>query len=244
MKSWTSHFKLTGDPFGDDPAGWRYYYGACYGIASLRLERAFEQPRGYVLVTGPAGTGKSTLVRSVLVRVPVYSVAVVSAAHRAPAAVIEALVRGREPLDGPFSDTRKRACLLDMLEHARRQKKPIVCVIEDAHLAHVGQLRDLFTAVNLAPDAHQLLQLVLIGRPSLISTLESASLDALRTRIATRVQMTPLNSTEVADYLRDRLEAVGAEHVERIFPAVTMRSIAQASRGVIALCEAIARRWL
>jgi hypothetical protein len=56
--------------------------------------------------------------------------------------------------------------------------------------------------------------------------------------------MTPLNSTEVADYLRDRLEAVGAEHVERIFPAVTMRSIAQASRGVIALCEAIARRSL
>ena len=244
MKSWPSHFKLTGDPFGEDPAGWRYYYGACYGIASLRLERAFEQPRGYVLVTGPAGTGKSTLVRSVLSRVPVYSVAVVSAAHRAPAAVIEALLRGREPLDGPFSDTRKRAVLLEMLDHARRQKKSIVCVIEDAHLAHVGQLRDLFTAVNLAPDAHQLLQLVLIGRPSLTATLESASLDALRSRIATRVQMTPLNSSEVADYLRDRLEAVGAEHIERIFPAVTMRSIAQASRGVIALCEAIARRSL
>jgi type II secretory pathway predicted ATPase ExeA/cell division protein FtsN len=244
MKSWPSHFKLTGDPFGDDPADWRYYYGACYGIASLRLERAFEQPRGYVLVTGPAGTGKSTLVRSVLSRVPVYAVGVVSAAHRAPAAVIEALLRGHEPLDGPFSDTRKRAVLLDMLDHARRQKKPIICIIEDAHLAHVGQLRDLFTAVNLAPDAHQLLQLVLVGRPSLISTLEATSLDALRTRIATRVQMTSLNSSEVADYLRDRLEAVGGEHVERIFPAATMRSIAHASRGVIALCEAIARRSL
>lgn len=244
MKSWTSHFRLSGDPFGDSLTDWRYYYGACYGIASLRLERAFEQPRGYVLVTGPAGTGKSTLVRSVLSRVPVYSVAVVSAAHRAPVAVLEALLRGREPIETPFSDTRKRAVLFDLIEHARRQKKPIACVIEDAHLAHVGQLRDLFTAVNLAPDAHQILQLVLVGRPSLVSTLEAASLDALRTRIATRVQMTPLNSTEVADYLRDRLEAVGAEQVERIFPATTMRSIAQASRGVIALCEAIARRSL
>jgi type II secretory pathway predicted ATPase ExeA/cell division septation protein DedD len=244
MKTWTSHFKLTGDPFGENPADWRYYYGACYGIASLRLERAFEQPRGYVLVTGPAGTGKSTLVRSVLARVPVYSVAVVSAAHRAPASVLEALLHGRAPVDTPFSDTRKRAVLIDLVEHARRQKKPIACVIEDAHLAHVGQLRDLFTAVSLAPDAHQILQLVLVGRPSLITTLEAASLDALRARIATRVQMTPLNSTEVADYLRDRLEAVGAEQVERIFPAVTMRSIAQASRGVIALCEAIARRSL
>ena len=244
MKGWIPYFKLADDPFGEDPSSWRYYYGACYGIASLRLERAFEQPRGYVLITGDAGTGKSTLVRSVLARVPTYAVATVSAAHRAPAAVIEALLRGRGPVDGAFSDTRKRAALLDLLEHARVQKKSIVCVIEDAHLARAGQLRDLLTAVDIAPDASRVVQIVLVGRTPLIETLKSRSLEELWKRVATRVQMLPLNSHEVADYLRDRLEAAGAEQVESILPPMTMRSIAQSSRGVIALCDAITRRSL
>ncbi len=244
MKSWIPYFKLADDPFGDDPTTWRYYYGACYGIASLRLERAFEQPRGYVLITGAAGTGKSTLVRSVLARVSTYAVATVSAAHRAPAAIIEALLRGRGPIDGPFSDTRKRAALLDLLEHARVQKKPIVLVIEDAHLARAGQLRDLFTAIDIAPDAQRLLQVVLVGRPRLVETLKSPSLEEPWKRIATRVQMTPLNSHEVADYLQDRLEAAGVEHIESILPPMTLRAIAQSSRGVIALCDAITRRSL
>jgi len=244
MKSWIPYFKLADDPFGDDPSSWRYYYGACYGIASLRLERAFEQPRGYVLVTGGAGTGKSTLVRSVLARVPTYAIATVSAAHRAPAAVIEALLRGRVAIDGPFSDTRKRAALIELIEHARTQKKSIVLVIEDAHLARAGQLRDLLTAVDITSDSQRVLQVVLVGRAPLIDTLHSPTLSTLWSRVATRVQMLPLNSHEVADYLQDRLEAVGAEHVDGILPPMTMRSIAQASRGVIALCDAITRRSL
>jgi type II secretory pathway predicted ATPase ExeA len=244
VSDWVKHFKLDGNPFGRESETWRYYYGARYGVASLRLEQAFEQKRGYIVVTGPAGTGKSTLVNSVLSRTDVYARATVSVSQRTPAGVIDALLNSREPIQDGFTPTRKRAALLEMIEHARAQKRSIVCVVEDAHLARAGQLKDLITAVNITPDAHQVLLLVLVGRPELNDTLRTRSLAGLKTRISTKIETAPMSMEEVADFVSDRLETAGCEAPEEILPAISMRKIAQSSHGVIALCETIARTAL
>ena len=68
MNGWHTHFGLTDDPFDASGERFRYYDGARFGVFSLRLERAFGEQRGFVVVTGPAGSGKSTVVRSVLSR--------------------------------------------------------------------------------------------------------------------------------------------------------------------------------
>ena len=244
MSDWIKHFKLHGNPFGRESETWRYYYGARYGVASLRLEQAFEQRRGYVVVTGPAGTGKSTLVNSVLDVADVYARATVSVSQRTPMAVIDALLSGREPMQDSFTPTRKRAALLEMIEHARAQGRPIVCVVEDAHLARVGQLKDLITAVNITPDAHQVLTLVLVGRAELAETLKTRALAGLKTRIATKIETAPMTSEQVSDFVCDRLESAGCESPKEIFPAEAMLRVAHNSRGVTALCETIARTAL
>ena len=78
MSGWVEHFGFSSDPFSDDPRIWQYYYGADYGPASLRLEHALEAKQGYVAVTGPAGTGKSALMRCVLRRARIYASATIS----------------------------------------------------------------------------------------------------------------------------------------------------------------------
>jgi type II secretory pathway predicted ATPase ExeA/cell division protein FtsN len=244
MSGWVEHFGFSSDPFSDDPRTWQYYYGGDYGPASLKLEHALERKQGYVVVTGPAGTGKSALVRSVVRRARVYASATVSVSERAPVAVIDALLVDREPFDGEFSATRKRAALLEMLEKARRNSKSIVCIIEDAHLANSGQLRELVEAINVAPDAPQILQVVLVGRPDLLRNMQARSVAALATRVAVRIETGRLKDEELAEYLIDRLEHSEAENPHKILPSSATTAIARHSRGVIALAEVLARAAL
>ncbi len=244
MSGWVQHFGFSSDPFSDDPRTWQYYYGGNYGPASLKLEHALERKQGYVVVTGPAGTGKSALVRSVLRRARVYASATVSVSERAPVAVIDALLLDREPFDGDFSATRKRAALLDMLEKARRSGKSIVCIVEDAHLANSGQLRELVEAINVAPDAPQILQVVLVGRQDLLRTMQARSVAALATRVATRIETGRLKDEELAEYLIDRLEHCEAKNPHLILPSPATTAIARHSRGVIALAEVLTRAAL
>lgn len=244
MSGWVEHFKLSSDPFSEDQRTWQYYYGGNYGPASLRLEHALEAKQGYVVVTGPAGTGKSALVRSVLRRARVYASATISVSERTPVAVIDALLADREPFDGEFAATRKRAALLEMLDRARRSGAPIVCVIEDAHLANSGQLRELVEAINCAPDAPQILQVVLVGREDLTRTLQSRAVAGLATRVATRIETGRLKDEELAEYLLDRLEHCEAASPSAILPRSATTAIARHSRGVVALAEVLTRAAL
>ncbi len=236
---WPAHFGLSQDPFVEESL--EFYYGARYGVASLRLDQALERQRGFIVITGPAGTGKSALLRSVLRRAPVLAHATVSASRQAPASVIDVLLRSREPMDGPDASTRKRAALLSLIEQAQRSGRPVVCVVEDAHAASTAQLAELLRALAVQPEAQAVLQIVLVGRPALLRTLQAAGLAVLTEHITTRIALEPLSAAEVSEFLTDRLELAGAINIDRILSSQAVAAITRYSHGTPGLCMGLAR---
>jgi len=239
---WYGLFGLSSDPFGEESGD--YYYGSRYGVESLRLEQALEQKRGVVVVTGPAGTGKSALLRCVLSRVQTTAVATVSATERAPASVIEALLGEQDPAGGDTGASHRRARLLAVLHRAQATGRPVVCIVEDAHAANAGQLRELLGALEVTAEAQGVVQLVLVGRPALKETLQSAALRPLKARITARVETAKLCAGEIAEFVMDRLELSGSTAAARIFPPATIAAMHRASGGVIGMDAPLARASL
>lgn len=239
---WYGLFGLSSDPFGEDSGD--YYYGSRYGVESLRLEQALERKRGVVVVTGPPRTGKSALLRSALAHVETAAVATISAADRPPASVIEALAGGDDPEPERAASAPRRARLLRILRKAHAAGRPVVCVVEDAHCANAGQLRELIAALEVTAETQGVVQVVLVGDPELNRTLQSSALKPLRTRITARIETARLSAGEVAEFAMDRLEFAGSTAAARIFPPATIAAIHRLTRGEIAGVAPIARASL
>lgn len=243
MGDWVRRFGFSSDPFSEKTSA-SFYYGGPYAVASLRLEQALRQRRGYIVVTGDAGVGKTSLVKSVLSRRDVFATASVSCAHAQPTAVIEQILVRMEPFANTFSATRRRAALLSMIEQARRSGKPIILIVEDAHLAEGRHLEDLRVALNLDANVEEVVQVLLVGRSRLSQTISSRPMRGLATRVTATVRLSKLTTDEAAEFLHDRLAESGIDEPERVFSRDAIMAIARHCEGVLAKCSALARESL
>jgi general secretion pathway protein A len=243
MGDWVRRFGFSSDPFSEKTSA-SFYYGGPYAVASLRLEQALRQRRGYIVVTGDAGVGKTSLVKSVLSRRDVFATASISCAHAQPTAVIEQILVRMEPFANTFSATRRRAALLSMIEQARRSGKPIILIVEDAHLAEGRHLEDLRVALNLDANVEEVVQVLLVGRTRLTQTISSRPLRGLATRVTATVRLSKLTTDEAAEFLHDRLAESGIDEPERVFSRDAIMAIARHCEGVLAKCSALARESL
>ncbi|HYL97403.1 MAG TPA: AAA family ATPase [Blastocatellia bacterium] len=195
------------------------------------LQYGIESGKGLVVVTGEAGTGKTTTLR----------VHLRSLDQRVLAAYIfNPLLSTSEFFDTVASEFKvrseasKSATLrtlgsLLLARHSRGLRT--VLVIDEAHLMPPHLLEEIRLLSNFETSREKLLQVVLCGQPELIELLERPQLRQLKQRVSLRCSIQPMTLDETADYIRWRLRVARAKN-ESVFEPDAIELIYNTSSGI------------
>ena len=233
-------YGLAEKPFEMTPDPRFLYHTAGHRDALAQLTYAVGEGKWFMVLTGDAGTGKTTLLRALLEHLN---------PNTAAAVVLNPTLSFDELLEYVLEDfgvsqageTRgQRLVALNrfLIERHRAGQRSVIIVDEAQHLtpATLEQLRLLS---NFQTTGHTLLQILLAGQPELRARLDRPELRQLKQRIAFRCTLRPLTPDELREYVRFRLQVAGARDLD-LFTDRALARIAAYSGGIPRVVNALA----
>jgi general secretion pathway protein A len=228
-------YGLTQNPFGVGPDPQFYHGTAKHNEALANLTYGIRGRKGFVVLTGEVGTGKTLLLRCLLEALRRSKVT--HAFIFNPLLSCDDLLR-QVAIDFEIPDPKtRRADLLsqlnDFLIEVYRRGSTAALLVDEAHLLTAELLEEIRLLTNIETSQHKLLQILLVGQPELDDLLDSPYLRQLKQRVALRCKLEPLNEPEIHGYIDKRLSLAGASgRMLEIFPPETLELIVHHSRGI------------
>ncbi len=239
-------FGLERGPFEISPDPWFLYPTARHYEALANLYYAIRERKGFVVLTGEVGTGKTLLVRCLLEKLTKQRVKYVYV-FSPTLTPVELLRYMAAELGLRLEWKDKSDLLLGLSRFLIRQSEEgltTVLVIDEAHLLSRDVLEEARLLNNLETQHGKLLQIALVGQPELDEKLDSPDLRQLKQRVAFRCQLQPLNFEETQEYIAWRLKRAGANgHVPQ-FPIDALEAIYESSGGYPRLINSICENAL
>jgi general secretion pathway protein A len=229
-----SFFGLSEKPFAITPDPRYLYLSERHAEALAHLLYGINESGGFIQLTGEVGTGKTTVVRTLLSRVPHHAdVAVILNPRVTP---VEFLLTICEELGLPIeaADRDSVKQMVDALNRrllsAHAEGRRIIVIVDEAQNLSAETLEQVRLLTNLETPTQKLLQIILIGQPELRDLLDRNDLRQLAQRITGRYHLKPLSREETQGYVRHRLRVAGA--TGEIFTPGALRELHRLSSGI------------
>jgi general secretion pathway protein A len=231
---YTSFFGLIEKPFAITPDPRYLYLSERHAEALAHLLYGINESGGFIQLTGEVGTGKTTVVRTLLSRVPHHADVAVILNPRVTATeflltICEELGLG---LDEADRDSVKQ--MVDALNRrllaAHAEGRRVIVIVDEAQNLSAEVLEQVRLLTNLETATQKLLQIILIGQPELRELLDRTDLRQLAQRITGRYHLNPLSKHETQEYVRHRLRVAGA--AGEIFTPAALREVYRLSSGI------------
>jgi len=242
---YTSFFGLNEKPFSITPDPRYLYLSERHAEALAHLIYGVKESGGFIQLTGEVGTGKTTLVRSLLQQLPEF--ADVAVVLNPQLSRVEFLSSICEELHVSLPEQRGSIkALTDALNsylltnHSLGRRT--ILIVDEAQNLRVEVLEQVRLLTNLETAKQKLLQIILIGQPELRDMLARNDLRQLAQRITGRYHLEPLTREETVAYIDHRLKVAGA--VGQIFDEGAKRELYRLSGGVPRMINVIADRAL
>jgi len=197
------------------------------------LEYGIASRKGVTLVVGEAGSGKTTLIRTVMERQP----------RRVHAVHVSNPTLSREEFNETLAvkfglserARSSKAALLSELEALLADRsargETTLLIVDEAQSLSLELLEEIRLLANTETSEEKLLQVILAGQPELAERLNHQDLRQLKQRVALRCELFPLSDRETAGYVAGRISIAGGV-AARVFTREAVSLIHRASRGV------------
>jgi general secretion pathway protein A len=242
---YTSFFGLNEKPFAITPDPRYLFMSERHGEGLAHLVYGVTESGGFIQLTGEVGTGKTTLVRTLLGQIPAeVDIALIL---NPQLTAVEFLTAICEELGIALPEDRHSTkALVDALNRhlldAHASGRRTILLIDEAQNLDDEVLEQLRLLTNLETAKQKLMQIILIAQPELREKLSQNKLRQLAQRVTGRYHLEPLSREEADQYIDHRLRVAGA--LTEIFDSHARREVFRLSGGVPRVMNVICDRAL
>jgi general secretion pathway protein A len=229
---YAAHFALAAEPFNLTPDPAFLYLSPEHREALAALQYGLLDGRGFITLIGEVGTGKTTLLYSLLGRlgddVQTAYVAYTTQTFE------DLLAAALKDLKVTPQGTHKRDLLDALNQHLLRRAdegRATALIIDEAQNLSDTTFEELRLLSNFETYERKLLQIVLVGQPELQERLRQPQLRQLRERVSVRAVVNPLSRVEMVRYIEHRLARVGGS-TSRLFTPRALKRIVARAQGI------------
>lgn len=233
-------FGLSKYPFSMAPDPSCVFLTANHREAISAITYSILNRKGFMVLTGDAGTGKTTVLARVLKFLPPATVQASLIDHPTLQAneFLEMVMLDFGITDIPDSKARRLTRLHEFVMEAHRAGRTSVLIVDEAHKLSADLLEEVRLLGNLGVGDQKLLQIVLAGQTELDRLFRRDELRQLKQRVAVRVTLNRLSEKDLPDYIRYRWSVAGGK-TGPPFAAAALEEIMRVSKGIPRLINSV-----
>lgn len=231
---YTDFYGLNESPFSLTPDPRFLYFSASHREALAQMLVGINMKRGFVVVTGEVGTGKTTLVHSLLQQLDInihcaylfHAILGAKGLFQSICKQFSILMTGRE------TKTELIYKLNDYLFSIYESGGSAVLIIDEAQNLKPHILEEIRLISNLETSQTKLIQILLIGQPELGKILDRYEMRQLKQRIALQYHLSTLKRLETEQYIQHRLRVAGQDSFKSLFSPAAVDEIYTYTNGL------------
>ncbi|HEX3179321.1 MAG TPA: AAA family ATPase [Methylomirabilota bacterium] len=224
-------FGLSEKPFELTPDPKFLFLTPGHREALAQLTYGVQEQKGFILMTGEVGTGKTTLLRTLVQRMEGQIESALIINSTLPFDEILEYVLADLGIPDPKETRAQRLMALNaFLIEQRRAKRKTILIIDEAQNLSIETLEQIRLLSNFETNSEKLIQIILSGQPELQAKLQLTALRQLKQRIGLRCTLAPMTPEQVEQYIVSHIRVAGGRR--QMFTPAAVRQITQYSRGI------------
>lgn len=228
-----SYYGFTERPFQLSPDP-RFFFATSHHQRALSyLQYGLDQGEGFIVITGPIGTGKTTIARNLLATIGDEKIvaAQLVTTKLTPDELLELVASEfKIPLKGN-SKAEVLGCIEAFLIQLNKQGKRALLLVDEAQNLPAETVEELRMLSNFQLDDKPLIQSFLLGQEELKDIIQAPNMEQFRQRIIASAHLKPLNIEEVKNYINHRLQQAGC-NTDSLFSDAAFEVIHEKTLGV------------